>query len=96
MKVSGVAEPLSIEVFFQSREDGGLRAWSPQLPLFVLSHSDPIKVLKDVVPVLETMLSKKMDCDVRVTRIDAAKEPEWAVDLIPPTKQARRYAAMAA
>ena len=46
-----------VHVVFEDRDDGGLRARSPQVPNFLLSHSDPELVLKDVVPALETILS---------------------------------------
>lgn len=67
----------TLEVFFQPREDGGLRAWCPDLPLFVLSHCDPKKVLEDVVPVLETMLSAQEKCNVRISGVEIPS-PGWA------------------
>jgi hypothetical protein len=33
---------------FKMREDGGLRAWSPDIPGLFLSGPDPQKVLSDV------------------------------------------------
>ena len=48
---------IKIIVSFEGREDGGLKAYSDDLPGFVLSHSDPNAVLKDVKPALEGILS---------------------------------------
>ena len=57
----------TVEVFFDLRDDGGLRAWSPAVPELVLSHSDPAQVLADVPKALETILSARMGAIVRVT-----------------------------
>jgi hypothetical protein len=48
---------IKIIVHFEGREDGGLKAYSDDLAGFVLSHSDPNAVLKDVKPALERILS---------------------------------------
>lgn len=55
-----------IAVDFESREDGGLRAYSCDVPGFVLSHRDCDAVLADVVPVLETILSDMFNAPMRV------------------------------
>lgn len=57
---------LKLTVRFSKRPDGGLRAWSDDLPGFVLSHSDPRAVMDDVQPALEAMLSAKYECAVKV------------------------------
>ncbi len=59
-------QTLKIEVFFDFRDDGGLRAWSPDVPELVLSHSDPRKVIDDVPAALEMILSAKFDCAIRI------------------------------
>jgi len=46
-----------IVVTFEGREDGGLKAYSDDVPGFVLSHFAPDAVLKDVKPALEGILS---------------------------------------
>ena len=46
-----------IVVTFEGREDGGLKAYSDDVPGFVLSHFVPDAVLKDVKPALEEILS---------------------------------------
>ena len=57
------AKPLGryfkIVVSFERRPDGGLRAWSDDVPGFVLSHHDASAVLADVTPVLDAMLSAR-------------------------------------
>jgi hypothetical protein len=47
-----------IVVTFEGREDGGLKAYSDDVPGFVLSHFAPDAVLKDVKPTLEGILSR--------------------------------------
>src|SRR5260221_12516101 len=49
--------PAKFVVSFERRDDGGLRAWSDDVPGFVLSHSDPKAVLEDVKPALEAIIS---------------------------------------
>lgn len=90
-----VRKSLAIEVVLQAREDGGLRAWSPQLPMFILSHSDPMAVLQDVVPALETMLSEREKCRMVVTGM-TREDPDWARDISIPPKTRRHYAAQVA
>jgi hypothetical protein len=90
-----VRKPLTIEVVLQAREDGGLRAWSPQLPMFILSHPDPMEVLKDVVPALETMLSARESCRMIVTGM-IRREPDWVNDISVPPVTRRTYAAQIA
>lgn len=51
-------ETFKVIVRFEQREDGGLRAWSDDVPGFVLSHPDASAVLDDVEPALETILSE--------------------------------------
>ena len=46
-----------ISVTFEHREDGGLRAFSDDVPGFVLSNLSCDVVLNGVVPILETILS---------------------------------------
>jgi hypothetical protein len=46
-----------IIVILEHREDGGLRAYSEDVPGFVLSNQDPAVVLSDIAVALETILS---------------------------------------
>jgi hypothetical protein len=39
---------MKVVIFFEDHEDGGLRAYSDDVPGFVLSHSDRGAVLADV------------------------------------------------
>lgn len=58
-----------IEVRFENRPDGGVRAYSPDLPLFVLSHQDKDTLMKNVVPVLECMLSHRLKGNAKVVKL---------------------------
>ena len=69
----------TVEVFFDLREDGGLRAWSPSVPELVLSHADPAQVLADVPRVLETILSDRYGGQVRV---ESGGDPLTIIDEI--------------
>lgn len=69
-------EMLKITVRFQRRDDGGLRAWSDDVPGFVLSHPDADAVLADVEPALETILSEMYGA--RVTVAPLAEPAEFA------------------
>jgi hypothetical protein len=46
-----------IVVTLERREDGGLRAYSQDVPGFVLSNKNPAVVLSDIAVALETILS---------------------------------------
>jgi hypothetical protein len=50
--------PAKIVVVYERRHDGGLRAYSDDVPGFLLSHKDRDAVLKDVIPALEGILSE--------------------------------------
>jgi hypothetical protein len=41
---------------FSSREDGGLRIWSDDIPGLILSHADPAQVLRDLGPAIGALL----------------------------------------
>jgi hypothetical protein len=62
-------------VMFALRDDGGLRAWSDDVPGLVLSHKDPNKVIADVAPALSYMLSCKYGCLVQVHAEEPLPEP---------------------
>lgn len=46
-----------VVVVLEHRDDGGLRAYSNDVPGFVLSHRDPEAVVRDIAPALERILS---------------------------------------
>lgn len=66
--------PIVITVKFETRPGGGLRAWSDDLPGFVLSHSDANAVLADVEPVLSVMLSELYGRHIRVERAETPRD----------------------
>jgi len=51
---------LKVTVHFDRRDDGGLSVWSDDLPGLHLSHSDPSRVIDDVKPVLEGLLTNML------------------------------------
>jgi hypothetical protein len=53
-----------IVVTLEHREDGGLRAYSEDVPGFVLSNPDPSVVLSDIAVALETILSSMWGVNV--------------------------------
>jgi len=61
-------------VIFEEREDGGLRARCPDVPNFLLSHSDPELVRKDVEPALEVILSEMYGVPMSVRRVPELSE----------------------
>ncbi len=66
--------PFKITVLFETREDGGLRAYSEDLPGFVLSHADSDAVMADIEPSLECILSAMLGYPVRATLLPSAAE----------------------
>ena len=60
--------PFVIYVKLETREDGGLRAHCDEVPGFILSHSNADKVLADVVPSLECILTAMFGCKMKVER----------------------------
>lgn len=63
-----------INVIFEPREDGGLRARCDRLPNFFLSHSDHDLLRRDVEPALETILSEMYGLPMRVERLPTIDE----------------------
>lgn len=63
-----------ITVCFESRADGGLRAWSPDLPGFVLSHRNIDGLLADVEPALKTILDYRFDTNIAVQKLENIRE----------------------
>ncbi len=51
---------IKITIHLQRRPDGGLRVWSDDMPGLVLSHRDPERVLEDIIPAVETIVSEMM------------------------------------
>lgn len=65
------AVSFKIVVNVEVRADGGLRVWSADVPGLVLSHKDPRKVIDDIKPALETILSEHMGCHIRAEPLRA-------------------------
>jgi hypothetical protein len=61
--------PAKVVVTFERRGDGGLRAYSDDVPGFVLSHADSVAVLDDVKPALEGILSHMFGARVLVEEL---------------------------
>jgi hypothetical protein len=70
--------PFVISVTFEKRADGGLRAFCDKVPGFVLSHSDADKVMADVVPSLECILTAMYGCNMKVERAQELGQPDEA------------------
>ena len=86
MGVSRIKSPFfKITVRFEERADGGLRAWSDDVPGFVLSHPDSKAVFEDVEPALETILSAMHGGQVLVAPLlnPNAFEDEPCLPMIP-------------
>jgi hypothetical protein len=84
-----------IIVRFERRPDGGLRAYSDDVPGFVLSHSDPELVMKDVGPALAGIMSYLLGAEVTVNPLPTfaellSKQDEVAAYTPPPQIQ-REY-----
>jgi hypothetical protein len=63
-----------VTVCFESRPDGGLRAWSDDVPGLVLSHTNVDEVLEDVVSALKTILSHQLNAEVDVEPLGDIRE----------------------
>ena len=63
------AESFKVVLQMQRRKDGGLRVWSKDVPGLVLSHRDPQKVIEDIKPALEMILSAVFGCEVAAHRL---------------------------
>jgi hypothetical protein len=83
-----------IVVTFEPREDGGLRAYSEDVPGFVLSNSDPLVVIRDVAPALEFILSSMWGTTVKADVLSAIGD-DYANDEAPSSfsNRAREYVA---
>lgn len=77
------AESFKIVIQVQQRDDGGLRVWSDDVPGLVLSNRDPQKVLADIKPAIEAILSQHLGCEVEayaLGRPPALSAPEPTAD----------------
>jgi|GEM_PF-4715513 len=92
------AVSFKIVVNVEVREDGGLRVWSADVPGLVLSNKNPEKVISDIKPALEAILSAYMGCNIRAEPLrpleDMLAERKRVMELAeaPKTKSAPRRA----
>lgn len=66
INMSNRAPSMKIRVQLETRPDGGLRAWSEDVPGFVLSHPNRDAVISDVPMALSTILSAYLDSPVDI------------------------------
>jgi len=76
-----------IVLLFERRDDGGLRAWSEQVPGFVLSHRDVDSVLADVQPALEGSLTAQLGEPIITTPLSDIRMDLEACSVLGPVKQ---------
>ena len=63
-----------LTVCFEARPDGGLRAYSDDLPGLVLSHTDVDGVLADVTEALKVILSHRLNAEIDVRPLSDIRE----------------------
>jgi len=56
---------LTIHVHVEKREDGGLRAYSDDLPGLVLSNKNADLVLQDIVPAIEMLVRQNFGLNLK-------------------------------
>jgi hypothetical protein len=77
-----------IVVVFENRSDGGLRAYSDDVPGFILSHADAAAVMRDVKPALEVIIADMVGGPVVVEPIGRS----WAASDLPKgSRESRQY-----
>ena len=84
-----------VVVTLERRPDGGLRAYSDDVPGFVLSHSDVSAVLADIGPALEVILSAMYESRVRVSPVGEINS-EQVLPLLARSSKRQEYAAVVA
>jgi hypothetical protein len=63
-----------VRVCFEVRPEGGLRAWSDDVPGLVLSHSNVDGVLADVTEAIRVILSHKFNTEIDVEPLGDIRE----------------------
>lgn len=63
-----------LTVCFEKRPDGGLRAYSDDVPGLVLSNSDVDGVLEDVTEALKVILSHRLNAEIDVQPLGDIRE----------------------
>lgn len=72
-----------VTVCFEPRPEGGLRAWSEDVPGLVLSHTNVDDVLEDVKEALKVILSHTFGEDVNVEPLGNIREALEDNGLVP-------------
>jgi hypothetical protein len=67
-------EGIKIVIRLQRRRDGGLRAWSDDVPGLVLSHRDADRVLADIIPAVETIMAEMLGVAVQASPLRSARD----------------------
>lgn len=65
---------LKVAIQVERRADGGVRVSSKDVPGLVLSGADMHKVLADVVPAIEVILSEQIGCEVSCSWLVPVRE----------------------
>lgn len=85
---------IKVVVTFERRPDGGLRAYSDDVPGLMLAGPNPEAVFNDVIPALEELFHHNQNMDVKfgpVTRVRAQLQEDG---LLPKSdREDREYAA---
>ena len=84
-----------VVVTLERRPDGGLRAYSDDVPGFVLSHSNVAAVLADIGPALEVILSAMYEAPIRVSPVGEINS-EHVLPLLARSTKRQEYAAVVA
>lgn len=83
---------LKVTVVFEQREDGGLRAYSEDVPGFVLSGADAEAVFADVIPALEMLFKHNRKMDVEFAPVSDLRSELERNGLLPSTpRETREY-----
>jgi hypothetical protein len=80
MGKDGLSSVARIVVVFETRQDGGLRVYSDDVPGFMLSHPDYDAVMRDVQPALEQIIGSMVGGPVTVEPVDKARSLPWFRD----------------
>jgi len=73
-----------LTVCFEARADGGLRAWSDDVPGLVLSHIDADSLLADVPEALKVILSHQWGTEADVKPLGDIREALENQGVVPP------------
>jgi hypothetical protein len=75
---------IKVTVCFEARPDGGLRAYSDDVPGLVLSSPDVDDLLEDVTAALSVILSERLQTKIQVAPLGNIREALESNGLLPP------------